>query len=525
MIYSSDLKYITRVNENGKFEAPEIKRKVFVSYRKNDNKFNLLERVVDCILKASDCAVWYDSSLTPGENYDVEISVAIKDCDAVVLLLTEDVLSSDYIWNIEIEKAIEYKKGIIPIALGLSKDDFGIVSERLGNIHILSGESLFLKKLKTSEYEKEESIFIDALHRSIYRFVINQDIAKKVSDFFATKRDELPFKYLTIEQIYLFAYGLLNGLSTENNVDKALDILESLINLYSSDEETERLKGVIAFDLMMYFIKTGDVDKALEYGEKSILHQSVEASNYLGRLYWKGEFVESNKEKAFDYFLLGANKNNLSSLRLAIDFLLSQNPTRDREKYKEMQPYYEKAAIYGEECDAFELLSFYWNANEYDKINQLCKTHKHLSSLFAEIRNGVTTVDTKGWMRILKTEYKRNFNDWFLMCEISYKNHHFQLYKRKTGENTSDVSLVRDNKAIIYTEKCVWGFGECPTFDIWEKSGCLFLKISDFDHYGVETMFTTISIFNPLSENIVSISTGSDWLKGKHDLRFSAYIR
>lgn len=172
--------------------------------------------------------------------------------------------------------------------------------------------------------------------------MINQDIAKKVSDFFATKRDELPFKYLTIEQIYLFAYELLNGLSMENNVDKALDILETLINLYSSDEETERLKGVIAFDLMMYFIKTGDADKALEYGEKSILHQSVEASNYLGRLYWKGEFVESNKEKAFDYFLLGVNKNNLSSLRLAIDFLLSQNPTRNREKYKEMQPYYEK---------------------------------------------------------------------------------------------------------------------------------------------------------------------------------------
>ena len=42
MIYSSDLKYITRVNETGKFEAPEIKRKVFVSYRKNPNRNNKL---------------------------------------------------------------------------------------------------------------------------------------------------------------------------------------------------------------------------------------------------------------------------------------------------------------------------------------------------------------------------------------------------------------------------------------------------------------------------------------------------
>lgn len=100
--------------------------------------------------------------------------------------------------------------------------------------------------------------------------------------------------------LYTFAYGLLNGLSTENNVDKALDILESLINLYSFDEETEKLKGVIAFDLMMYFIKTNDINKSLEYGEKAISHQSVQASNYLGQLYCKGEIVESNKEKAFN---------------------------------------------------------------------------------------------------------------------------------------------------------------------------------------------------------------------------------
>ncbi len=65
---------------------------------------------------------------------------------------------------------------------------------------------------------------------------------------------------------------------------------------------------------------------------------------------------------------------------------------------------------------------------------------------------------------------------------------------------------MRDNKAIIYTEECVWKFGECPTFDIWAEVDCLFLKISDFDHYKVETILTTISIFNPLSENIVSIS-------------------
>lgn len=32
-----------------------------------------------------------------------------------------------------------------------------------------------------------------------------------------TKRNELPLKHLTVEQIYLFAYGLLNGLNIETD--------------------------------------------------------------------------------------------------------------------------------------------------------------------------------------------------------------------------------------------------------------------------------------------------------------------
>ena len=145
MIHGADLKFVTRVGKNGEYESSEAKRKVFISYRKKDNEFDLLERMVGYILKATDCAVWYDSSLTPGENYDEEISIALKECDAVVLLLTKDVLSSDYIWNIEIKRAVEYKKGIIPVGLGLAAEYYSKVTDAIGNIHILPGEKLFLR--------------------------------------------------------------------------------------------------------------------------------------------------------------------------------------------------------------------------------------------------------------------------------------------------------------------------------------------------------------------------------------------
>lgn len=521
MIHGADLKFVTRVGKNGEYESPEAKRKVFISYRKKDNEFDLLERMVGYILKATDCAVWYDSSLTPGENYDEEISIALKECDAVVLLLTKDVLSSDYIWNIEIKRAVEYKKGIIPVGLGLPAEYYSKVTDAIGNIHILPGEKLFFEQLKTEEHGREKQKFTDSLRRSLCRFVMNQDIAKKVSDFFATKRNEVPFRYLTVEQLYLFAYGLLNGLNTEKSTGKALNILESLINLYCSDDETERFKGVIAYDLMMYFININEIDRALQFGDKAISCNYIEAANYLGQLYRTGEFVGKDKEKALKLFMVGAEQNNISSIRLAID-LLHQNCGNNHNE--QLQTYYEKAALYGDEWDFLRLMSFYWNIGKYEEIKLSCKTHNKPEALFEDILRRTEAQSDKGCMRILKTEYRKDFDNHILMCEILCRNRKFQLYKKRTGKNTSDVFLVRDNKDVIYTENCVWGYGECPTFDMWEEDGLLFLKISDFDHYEIETQFLTLCLFNPLSENIVSTFSYSEWIKFRHDLTCSAYI-
>lgn len=38
------------------------------------------------------------------------------------------------------------------------------------------------------------------------------------------------------------------------------------------------------------------------------------------------------------------------------------------------------------------------------------------------------------------------------------------------------------------------------------------------------SIYRTICIFNPLSDNIISTFSYSDWVKGKRNLRFNAYI-
>lgn len=110
------------------------------------------------------------------------------------------------------------------------------------------------------------------------------------------------------------------------------------------------------------------------------------------------------------------------------------------------------------------------------------------------------------------------------MCEIQHDNHTYGLYKQRTGSNKTDVMLVRDKKAVMYTENCVWGWGECPIFDLYLEDGLLCLKTSDFDHYEVETMNTIMDIVNPAEKNIIALFHCTDWEKGKHNLRYSAYM-
>lgn len=476
MILNSELKYKTRIGQNGIEELPESKRKVFVSYRKKDNIYNLRDRIVDYILQAFDCAVWYDSSLTPGENYDEEIAVAIRECDVVILLLTKNVFDSSYIWDIEIKYALQYNKGIIPISLGIELNAYEKITEKIGHIHILSAEELFFAENSKEKYISEEKKFIDDLCRSLERFTVSHDVAKKVTDFFATQRDKLPFKVLTLEQIYLLAYGLLNGIGTESNVDNALHILDSIISVYCFDEETVKLKGEISFDLMIYYIKVSNVSKALEYGEKAIQYGCIKSSDFLGQMYLEGKLVTKNTEKAFGLFKIGVDKNNISSIRLVIDFLLSQNSLNDKQKYKAIQPYYEKAAIFGTEQDMLELIAFYWNIDEPNKISSLEKSKQYLDTHIINMLSNLVRTSKYDNIRVLSTEQKRDFDFGKLMMEIQFEGHIFKLYKKRVASNKSIVSLVCDDSVILYKQLCVWGYGECPTFDIAIEDGFLCLK-------------------------------------------------
>ncbi len=536
MNFKSDLIYKTRVGANGIPFPAETRRKIFLSYRKMDNNTGLRDRMAEYILEAADCAVWFDAALTPGEDYDKEITSAIRESDAVVLLLTPHVMESDYIWNIEIKTAQELHKGIIPVFLGLSQEHFEVLNERLGHIHIISAEKLVTEGVDPEEQIRAKEELIDQLRRALYKYIVNQDIARRVSAFYTARKHELPFVALTVEQIYLFAYGMLNGIGTDAQMEKAVDILTSLLSLYSPDTPTNALMGEVCFDLMKYYMKVLDTTRALDYADRAIRYGCIAASDYLGELYRDGEGLPRNPKKAKEMFAIGADKNHLPSLRLMIALLYRDlYVTYDKNKRFEHTalPYIERAYEHGSYYDALYLLATLWNARDISYIRRLPLTetaqkYPEFSSVIESVLELYCKLSEErcesSHMQVVKYNIPYESDLGIVMEEFTADGYTYRLTKKKTGDNTSLVFLVDQNNRVLFRDDCVWGWGECPHFECGVEDDFLYLKTADFDHYSVETDFATMLFLNPRSEQVLTLRYGSGTMRGRHTLKHSAMI-
>jgi hypothetical protein len=98
---------------------------VFISYSDRDE---LLARKVTNGLKQAGLKVWYEGDeILPGENWADKIAKALRESDAMVVLLTHEALHSVRVRR-DIEYALgtkKYKERLIPVMVGTSPDDFG----------------------------------------------------------------------------------------------------------------------------------------------------------------------------------------------------------------------------------------------------------------------------------------------------------------------------------------------------------------------------------------------------------------
>lgn len=91
--------------------------KVFISHTQTDRR---LARKVASGLKASGFDVWDDTRILPGQNWAEEIAQALRECEAMVVLLTPDALASRFVQS-EISYALgqaSYGHRVIPVFVG-----------------------------------------------------------------------------------------------------------------------------------------------------------------------------------------------------------------------------------------------------------------------------------------------------------------------------------------------------------------------------------------------------------------------
>ena len=168
-----------------------FKYSVFISYRKKDRA--KAQKLMELIHKNNnnlDIGFWYDEFLVPGEDFNEGIASELKNADAFLLLVTDNLTKeNNYVETIEYPMAKQLHKKIIPIRYGeLDEEELHKRYKDLPNILDKDCSDIFNKLIKNGDSE-----FTDA-------------------------------------QKYLLGVAYLKGIKTEINRERGIELLEEAAN-------------------------------------------------------------------------------------------------------------------------------------------------------------------------------------------------------------------------------------------------------------------------------------------------------
>ena len=100
--------------ENRIFERPKkaslttSPKRIFFSYSKHDkDKLDSLRKFLDPLKRQNKIALWDDRNLLPGEEWDKGIRNELEESDIILLMVSANFLATDYVWDVEIKRAME----------------------------------------------------------------------------------------------------------------------------------------------------------------------------------------------------------------------------------------------------------------------------------------------------------------------------------------------------------------------------------------------------------------------------------
>lgn len=81
---------------------------MFIAYSREDEQYRaLLEKHLASLQRQGLINPWHDGKIEAGKEWEVEIETRLNQADIILLLISVDFLSSDYCYNVEMEKALK----------------------------------------------------------------------------------------------------------------------------------------------------------------------------------------------------------------------------------------------------------------------------------------------------------------------------------------------------------------------------------------------------------------------------------
>jgi hypothetical protein len=149
-----------------------IKKKMFISYSKYDEDYlqDFVEHLVT--LKNQGLTTFNCREIELGAEWDSKIKKEIEDCDIMVCLISVKFLNTDYITYLEVPKAINENKTIIPIIIKACDWEHSQLGKyqavQRGRIVSLDSNMTLLGKIK-SYNEEEKAAFWTAIIKEFRR--------------------------------------------------------------------------------------------------------------------------------------------------------------------------------------------------------------------------------------------------------------------------------------------------------------------------------------------------------------------
>lgn len=341
---ATGLSYMTRDDERAQNPQPVGGiPKVFISYKKEEKKqvtdeglLYTRDLAAKRIVNLSDCAVWHDGLLTPGGDYNTEIAAAIQECDAMVLLLTGNVLESKYIWDIEVRMALENNKEIIPVAFDFPKTKYGTVEEMLGNVHIISwpggGDD--------DTPQREDRDFNDSLKRALDRLAVSSTLQQEINKIRQILNGESSLIHISFNNWYLMGRACLEGISVPKDEDKGIELLEAVANIGCTERDVVQLRCKALNTLFAHFIErykdteeNSYLKRCRKYADLGAELGDAELTYRLGYMSQKGRGAGRDPEKAARIYEIAAQLGSAQAMSaLGIMYREGEYVPKDSEK-------------------------------------------------------------------------------------------------------------------------------------------------------------------------------------------------